>query len=403
MERMCEVTAGSEYYSTQHFISESPWDYREVMNITAQNVGSELKKTGQEVGLLIDESGHAKKGRHSVGVSRQYSGALGKVDNCQVAVYCGLSSGKYYSLVDTALYLPKEWADNRKRCDKAGIPRESQQYKSKLELALDLVKRQQAAGVAFDYVGGDGLYGNNYSLMASLDAMGITAVFDVHHDQYIYTEPPVLYIPEDTAARGRKHTRVKTDSRALTVRELHATLGEAAFREVAIRQGTKGMLKSNAFYTTVYTWDGKSASYNERVLLIRVTKTATDGRQVKYALTNARQQDITLEELVAMQAQRYFIERSFQESKSDLGLSEYQVRGWRAWHHHMALCIMAQGYVLEEKMFCQDEMPLLSAYDVRKAFISTYTRKNDSYEEVGRQIRSRHKQRAADINNRVRT
>jgi SRSO17 transposase len=123
-------------------------------------------------GLLIDESSHRKKGTKSVGVARQYCGTIGKVDNCQVAVYAGLSKENFYGLVDAALFLPEEWTGDKSRCRKAGIPGECQVHKTKPELALEIVKRQKANGIKFDWVGGDGLYGNAPALLGGLDQMG---------------------------------------------------------------------------------------------------------------------------------------------------------------------------------------------------------------------------------------
>lgn len=331
MERICETTPDSDYHAIQHFISESPWDYRRLMDHVALNVSKNMSSTGQKVALLLDETGMAKKGKQSVGVARQYSGTLGKVDNCQVAVYCALSSDKYYSLIDTALYLPQEWTSDNERCQRAGIPHSHRKPKTKLELALQLVKHQKAIGTAFDYVGGDGLYGNNYALIEELDKMGITAVFDVHADQNIYITPPVLYVPENKNRYGRKTSRVKNESAAVTVKDFYQSLPEGSFTEVILRPGSKGILKSQAFYQTVYTWDGHSPHYNERTLLIRITRHSDDEIQVKYAITNAKPQDVSLQELTQMQAQRSYIERAFQECKQDIGMSEYQVRGWLAW------------------------------------------------------------------------
>lgn len=98
-----------------------------------------------------------------------------------------------------------------------------------------------------------------------------------------------------------------------------------------------------------------------------------------------------------MQAQHYFVERAFQECKTDIGMSDYQVRGWKAWHHHMAMCMMAQAYILTEKKEHQEEMPLLSAYDIRQVIMQTFIRKDDDYEEVEVQIKYRHKQRSNDF------
>ena len=397
MERMCEMVKDSEYYAIQHFISDSPWDHQSVMDTAAVQAGKSLQSTGKKIALLVDESGHAKKGTKSVGVCRQYSGTLGKVDNCQVGVYCTLSSDKYYSIIDAALYLPKQWTDDAKRCSKAGIPVDNQQYKTKLELALGMIKHQQQQGIRFDYVGGDGLYGNNYALIAALDDLNITAIFDVHTDQYIYKEAPRLYIPDGGNKRGRKPARVQTDSSAVTAKAFHKTLDPGAFQEVSIRRGTKGTLKSRAYCRKVYTWDGLSATYRERLLLIRVSKTPDGKEEIKYALTNAKEGTYSLKDLVEMQAQRYYIERSFQDAKQNMGLSHYQVRGWNAWHHHMALCIMAQGYILEENLFWKEEVPLLNAADIRYVLAATLARKNDDYSIVEEQIRHRHRQRKIDI------
>lgn len=394
---MCEIVKDSGYYAIQHFISESPWDHQSVMDTAAAKASKSLQATGKKIALLVDESGHAKKGTKSVGVGRQYSGTLGKVDNCQVGVYCTLSSDKYYSIIDAALYLPRQWTDDAKRCSKAGIPADHQQYKTKLELALGMIGHQQQQGVRFDYVGGDGLYGNNYALMAALDDLNITAIFDIHSDQYIYTEAPHLYIPDNRNKRGRKPARVQTDSHAITAKAFHDTLDSGSFQEVSIRRGTKGELKSRAYSQKVYTWDGHSATYKERLLLIRVSKTPGANEEIKYALTNAREEAYTLTELVEMQAQRYYIERSFQDAKQSMGLSQYQVRGWRAWHHHMALCIMAQGYILEENLFWKEKVPLLNAADIRYALAATLARKNDNYDIVEEQIKYRHRQRKNDM------
>ena len=142
MERMVEQVAESGYYSIQHFISESPWDARAAFEPVARDT-DKIFEGYPVVCLLIDESAHTKKGKKSVGVSRQYSGQLGKVDNCQVAVYGALSAGEYYSLIDAYLYLPREWTGDKKRCEAAGIP---------------------GQGTRFHWAVADGLYGHDSKL-----------------------------------------------------------------------------------------------------------------------------------------------------------------------------------------------------------------------------------------------
>jgi SRSO17 transposase len=190
-------------------------------------------------------------------------------------------------------------------------------------------------------------------------------VFDVHKDQHIYTEPPVLFIPEPAQpGKGCNATRLKTESKALTVAAFRGRVPNEDFKPITVREGTKGALKSNAYYQEVYTRDGTSSVYQKRSLLIRVT----DGR-VKYTLTDADATELSLDQLVLMQAQRCLWKVPSWRNKQDMGMSEYQVRGRRAWHHHLARCIMAQGYVLEEKLLAKDDYPLLSAYGVSQVII----------------------------------
>lgn len=397
IERMGESVKDSEYYALQHFISEAPWDHRGVIDQVSQEVNALLQTEKTAVGFIIDESSHEKKGDKSVGVAKQYCGTKGKIENCQVAVYGAYSTGKYYGLADCSLFLPNSWIKDKKRCEKAGIPKENMVYKSKPQLALEMIKRQLTLGNKIDFVGGDGLYGNDYSLMDGLDELGLTGVLEVHEDQYVFLEEPVIAIPDKTAGKGRTATRYKTSAKAIEVRVLKKQLKESDFEKITIRPGTKGAIESKIAVITVYTWDGHSSGSKQRQLLIRISATANENEEIKYALCNAKPKQYTAAQIAQMQAQRYFVERSFQECKTDLGMSEYQVRGWKAWQHHMAMCMMAQAYVLTEKKEHQKEMPLLSAYDIRQVIMQTYIRKDNEYEQVEAQIKYRHKQRQDDI------
>jgi len=144
----------------------------------------------------------------------------------------------------------------------------------------------------------------------------------------------------------------------------------------------------------VYIWDGESSSYEIRKLIFRAIETSSGKWEYKYALSNARNKKYTTEELVRMQSQRYFVERSFQDVKQEAGMSDYQVRGWRAWHHHMALVMTAQQYVLNEEMRYQEEYPLLSAYDVKEIIMMTYATKGSDSSVIIAQMQYRHRQRA---------
>lgn len=397
MERMVERVPDSDYYQIQHFISESPWDWRAGFDKVASDA-SRLFADHRRVGLLIDESAHRKKGKESVGVARQYCGTIGKVDNCQVAVYAALSAEKYYGIIDTALYLPEEWTSNEARCKKAGVPPmpegEKRVCKTKVELALDIVRHQKQSGTWFHYVGADGLYGNSYHFQQELDKMGILFVLDIHSDQHVYTEPPIIAIPEKTAAAGRNPSRYKATGNAIEVRQLAKDIAKEAWQKIRLRQTGKGDLNCLGYSQKVYLWDGQSPDYMERKLVVRVTENKDGSREYKYAISNAFDGECTTEELVQMQSQRYFVERSFQEAKQEAGMSQYQVRGWLAWHHHMAMVMMALHFILSEKMLMKDKLPLLSAYDVREMILNTYAKKGTTQQQIMEQIHKRHQQRS---------
>ena len=260
IERMVERVVDSDYYQIQHFISESPWDARAGFDRVASDT-SQLFAAHERVGLLIDESAHRKKGKESVGVSRQYCGTIGKVDNCQVAVYAALSAEKYYGLIDTALYLPEEWTSNEARCKKAGIPRVERVCKSKVELALDIIKRQKELGTWFHFVGADGLYGNSYHFQREIDKLEILFVLDIHSDQYIYTEPPEIAIPGKTAAVGRNPSRYKATGKPIEVRQWAKNVAEGDLEKIRLRQTGKGDLNCLGYTQKVYLWDGESPDY----------------------------------------------------------------------------------------------------------------------------------------------
>jgi SRSO17 transposase len=403
IERMVERVPDSDYYQIQHFISESPWGARAGFDKVAADT-SRLLSRYERVGLLIDESAHRKKGKESVGVARQYCGTIGKVDNCQVAVYGALGADKYYGLIDTALYLPEEWTSNEARCKKAGVPPlsagETRVCKTKVELALDIVRHQKELGTWFHYVAADGLYGNSYYFQQELDKMGILFVLDIHSDQHIYTEPPEIAIPEKTTTAGRHPSRYKATGNVIEVRGFAKNLAKGAWEKIRLRQTGKGDLNCLGYSQKVYLWDGESSSYMERKLVLRVTENKDGTWEYKYAISNAFDGEFTTEQLVQMQSQRYFVERSFQEAKQEAGMSQYQVRGWLAWHHHMAMVMMALHFILSEKMLLKENMPLLSAYDVREMILNTYAKKGATQKETMEQINTRHRQRSVKKNHK---
>ncbi len=200
MERMKEDIGNIEYHQYPHFISNSPMYYNAVIAQVGKDADRimqrERKKTRHPTGLIIDESAPVKSGNKSVGVARQYAGVVGKVENCQVGVYASLCTGERSCLIAERLFLTESWAKDKARCCDAYIPREFQEHKSKPMLALEMIDDAIESGIHFDWVGGDGLYGNSYELGKEWDKRNLLFVLDAHKDPRIDLECPNLYLPE---------------------------------------------------------------------------------------------------------------------------------------------------------------------------------------------------------------
>ena len=395
IERMSEVVVDSDYYQIQHFISESPWDARGIMNEVAHQ-SSELFSEFEDVYLLIDESAHTKKGDKSVGVARQYSGQLGKVDNCQMAVYAALSAGKYYSLIDARLFLPEQWTSDKKRCKQAGVPEDNIRFKTKLELALEMITHQKQKGTRFNWVGGDGFYGHDIKFRTAVASMGLNYMLDIHSTDGVYLQEPQISIPEKKSKRGRKPVLPRAGTPRIKVSDIAENTPQQHWKTYTVRDTAKGPLVIGALIKEVFTWDEKAITCNKEILVIRRSKNEKGNYEYKYSLSNADINKYSWLQLSQAQAQRFFVERSFEDAKQEVGMSQYQVRGWRAWHHHIALVMLSMLFILTEKLEYKNEYPLLSASDVREIIARTYAQQDNI---IGI-IKLRHKRRQDDIDRR---
>jgi SRSO17 transposase len=393
MERMAEVVPASDEQVLQHFLSNSTWEERGVLDQIALQADGLLGGT-DESALLIDESGITKKGNKSVGVARQWNGRLGKVDNCQVGVYAALSRGRLSTLIDTRLYLPASWVKDKGRCEAAGVPSKARRAKSKPELALEMVRHNRRLGVRFSWVGMGGLYGKDPALLRALEADGETFMADVHKDQHIYLQDPRPVVPASPLGRGRKRTRPVAQSEKVRVDEWSQAQPDSAWTPVTLRDSTKGQLKVEVLQQRVWLWDGKEARARHWHLIVRREVQARD--EIKYSLSNEPEYT-PLQRLAQMQGQRYWVERSFQDGKSQSGLDHYQARGWKAWHHHMALVMMAMLFMLKERVEHQEDYPLLSCADIETLLAHFLPRRDVGIDEVIRQLEVRHQKRQASI------
>ena len=392
IERMVEVVPDTDYQSLQHFVTNSPWDARPVMNQVAMDADS-LFEGSLDTGLIIDETSFPKSGKKSVAVNRQYCGTLGKVDNCQVAVFSSLVRGSSSVLIDGRLYVPKDWTDDSDRCRDAGIPK-GIIFKSKSQLALDSVRHLRDLGIRFSWVGIDGGYGKEPHFLSTLDDYGELFVADVHKDQPFYLEDPAPYIPERKSAKGRIPTLYKANGTPVEVQAWAAAQPEEAWRRITTRNSTKGILQVDVLVKRVWVWNKEETTARHWSLIVR--RELDSVKTIKYSLSNASE-DTSAERLAFMQGQRYFVERAFQDAKATAGMDHYQIRGWQSWHHHMSLVMMTTLFMLETRLEEKDNFPLLSCPDIATLLDKFLPRRDTNIDEVFRQMEIRHRQRKASI------
>ena len=391
MEWMAEAVPDSNDQALQHFLTNSPWDEQLVVEQVAHDTNG-LVGGRKNSCLLVDESGMPKKGKKSVGVSRQWCGQLGKTDNCQVGVYTTLCSGENYAPIGFRLYLPQSWVDDKARCKEAGIPDESIEFFTKPELAIQLVIEARMHGVEFEWISVDSLYGKDAAFLRMMDQMDEVFMADVAKDQSIYLEDPDPVVPAPKSKRGRKPSKLKAQCEPIRVDKWAEQQPATRWKRTRVRDTTKGKLWVKILHQRVWLWDGEEANAHLWHLIVR----RDPNGDLKYSLSNAPA-STSYNRLVYMQAQRYWIERNFQEAKNQCGMGEYQARKWRSWHHHMAMVLMAMLFMLEQRLLFKDDYPLLSCFDIVCILKFLLPRRATTLEEVIRQLEERHRRRQASI------
>ena len=377
-----------------HFISNSPWNAGAVMKKIASDTSELFTPAGGRVGFTIDESGWKKQGENSVGVSRQYLGSIGKVDNGQVGIFASLVQGNYASVVDARLYLPGKWTSDRERCLKAGIPEDRIIFRTKPESALEMVRSAGKNGVDFEWVGGDGFYGHDSCLRYGLDDDGEFYLLDIHNDDRVYHDDPSPYVPAKRSGRGRCPSRYRTDSSPMEVKSLICEICESEWKEYCFREGSKGGKRRRIAVREIWTWNGEDEKGRQEILIV---SRSPDGSNIKYSLCNDREGRYSDFDLLYMQMQRYWTERSIQDAKSELGMAEYQVRTWTAWHHHMALTMLSLLFMLSLKIEKKTDIPLLSCSDIRFILTNILPRRVKTKQDIADLILERHGRRKRDM------
>jgi SRSO17 transposase len=324
-----------ERQGLQKFIGQADWDHRPLLAELARQVGREL---GEADGVLVfDPSAFPKKGAESVGVQRQWCGRLGKLDNCQVGVFLGYASRREHALVDVRLYLPREWAGDRKRRRKVGVPREVR-FRTRHELALEMLD-ERGPSLPHAWVAGDDEMGRCSWFREQLRSRGERYLLAVPAN----TSVRDLAAPEPPHSGHGRRPRVPFGR----VDRWCAVLPEAAWRTVEVRDGEKGPLVVQAARGLVQARTEGRPSDVAEVLVVFRERQADGTWKHDYVLSNAPLATPLAEYARVFKAE-HRIEDCLRRAKGEAGLADYQVRTWEGWHHHQALALLATWFLTQE-------------------------------------------------------
>jgi len=341
-ENLSEAVDGATARSLQRFLTESPWSDELVIDRLQGYVGRLL--SGPEGVFVLDETGFPKKGKKSVGVTRQYCGTLGKIANCQQGVFLAYVSEQGHALVDKRLYLPREWTDDPDRCREAGIPEEVG-YQSTAELGFSMLRQAGKAGhLAGQWVTADEAYGKIPTLRDDLDSTGWRYVLEVPCRQPVFTRPTKTEVPT-WSGRGRQPTKprlVDGEPGPQAVEVVAAGLTTEDWQLLTVAEGAQG--PRTYLFAAQRVWESREGLPGRVCWL--VLRRNPDGSEPKYYLSNAPA-DTPLLTLAQVGAKRWPIETEFQMEKNETGLDEYEVRSWCGWHHHITLAMLAGVFLLK--------------------------------------------------------
>src|SRR6202162_4521996 len=339
VEPLAAVTApgrtAAQHQSLLHFVAQAPWSDQAMLRRVRECVLPSITRDEPIQAWIIDDTGFPKKGRHSVGVARQYCGQLGKQDNCQVAVTLSIANHSASLPIAYRLYLPLEWAADAARQTRAGVP-EATGFASKPDIALDQIRAARAAGVPPGVVLMDAGYGSDTRLRTEIAALGLCYIAGIQPHATAWP-PGVAPLPaKPWSGRGRRPSRTRRDPEHQPVQAKALALGlpQEAWQAVTWREGSADWLTSRFARVRVRAAHRDEALAERRVeewLLIEWPPGEKEPTKYWFATLP---DDISFERLVDLAKLRWRIERDYQELKQELGLGHYEGRGWRGSHHH---------------------------------------------------------------------
>jgi SRSO17 transposase len=323
----------------QRFLTEARWDDAAVIARLQEYLGPRLAHPLAV--WVFDGSDFPKQGVKSVGVARQYCGALGKVANCQAGVFLAHVGPRGRALVNQRLYLPEGWTRDPARCAAAGVPEAQRQYRAKTDLALEMLRQAQARGyLTAQWATGDDAFGMSPQFRDGLAGQGMQYVLEVPPNTPVWPLEPT-WSRGAYQGRGRPPRPKPVPEERQTVAERGQGLPKEAWRQVTVAQGAQG--PRTYWFTAQRVRETRNREPGG--VLWAVYRQNLDGSEPRYYFSNAPE-DTPLETLARVGGSRWPIETEFETEKSDVGLDEYETRTWAGWHHHITLCLLAGAFLL---------------------------------------------------------
>ena len=338
--QLAEAVGDPDPQALQRLLYPVAWDADAVQEELQRFV---VEAFGSPEGIaVLDESAFVKKGAHSVGVKRQWCGTLGKTENCQVGVFLAYVSPRGYAFLDRRLYLPEEWALDAPRREAAQVP-EALSFRTKGQLALQMLETAWKRGVPMCWITGDEVYGDTPTLRERIATEGLQYVLAIANKTPAWTERPGIESPERYAfGRPRKHPRLAPGAPpSQSVAQIVAAWPEAQWQQLAIAAGEKG--------PRVYDWAAariviRKGKLPGEELWLLARRSVEKPEELAYYLSNAPGETPLLT-LAQVAGARWRIEQGLEEAKGEAGLDEYEVRSWQSWHRHMTLSLMAHSWL----------------------------------------------------------
>jgi SRSO17 transposase len=348
--RLCPDNVRQTHQSLHHVVAHAPWSDEDMLEAIRQYALPAMQRQGPIVAWVVDDTGLVKKGKHSVGVTRQYCGQVGKQENCRVGVSLSVSTREASLPIAWRLYLPEVWALDKKRRKATGVPQEIS-FQTKPEISLQQIRTALERAIHPAPVLADAAYGNDTGFRDGITKLGLQYVVGIQSSVSVWKPGQAPLPKRKWKGTGRPPKLLQRDPRhaPISVKELALTLPSRMWTEVSWREGTRRPLASRFAALQVRPahrdyW--RSEPRSEQWLLVEWPK--QESEPTKYWLSTLPA-STQLPDLVHLAKHRWIIERDYEELKQELGLGHYEGRGWRGFHHHATLCIAAYGFLVAER------------------------------------------------------